>query len=225
MAEKMNIPSKIVWSVLRATFSFGYEGLLQHGVDQGWYDPKVPLEALVFRYIFIPWLQQELDKYVIKNNTTKKRHNRKIARPNGVPLLIEQAPERFDAQDYKCAKEFMNELGNPEITQDCVWNIYLALLGKFHDHRIIAVDEWHVFFDDNCYENTQSDANQRQGTLHIDDFNSLVIAELQDKEAEENGGTLSHKGSDKSGEEEYEISGEAPNLEMSLTNFMQHIGV
>ncbi len=28
-----------------ATFSFGYEGLLQHGVDQGWYDPKVPLEA------------------------------------------------------------------------------------------------------------------------------------------------------------------------------------
>ncbi|PBK62409.1 hypothetical protein ARMSODRAFT_895602, partial [Armillaria solidipes] len=209
MAEKMNIPSEIVWSVLRATFSFGYEGLLQHGVDQGWYDPKVPLEVLVFRYIFIPWLQQELDEYVVKNNTTKKRHNRKIARPNGVPLLIEQAPERFDAQDYKvnleipesiqtarqlyapidhpvlelvpesfrqCAEEFMNELGNPEITQDCVWNIYLALLGKFHDHRIIAVDEWHVFFDDDCYENTQSDANQRQGTLHIDDFNSLVIA-------------------------------------------------
>ena len=45
MAEKMNIPSEIVWSVLHATFSFGYEGLLQHGVDQGWYDPKVPLEA------------------------------------------------------------------------------------------------------------------------------------------------------------------------------------
>ncbi len=45
MAEKMNIPSEIVWSVLRVTFSFGYEGLLQHGVDQGWYDPKVPLEA------------------------------------------------------------------------------------------------------------------------------------------------------------------------------------
>ncbi len=45
MAEKMNIPSEIVWSVFRATFSFSYEGLLQHGVDQGWYDPKVPLEA------------------------------------------------------------------------------------------------------------------------------------------------------------------------------------
>ncbi len=45
MVEKMNIPSKIVWSVLHATFSFSYEGLLQHGVDQGWYDPKVPLEV------------------------------------------------------------------------------------------------------------------------------------------------------------------------------------
>lgn len=56
---------------------------------------------LVFRYIFIPWLQNELDEYVVKNNTTKKRHNRKVARPNGVPLLVEQAPERFDARDYK----------------------------------------------------------------------------------------------------------------------------
>ncbi len=51
----------------------------------------------------------------------------------------------------------MNELGNPEIKQDCVWNIYLALLGKFHAHRIIAVDEWDIFFDDDCYEKTQSD--------------------------------------------------------------------
>ncbi len=32
------------------------------------------------------------------------------------------------------------------------------------------------------------------------------------------------KESNDSGEEEFEISGEAPNLEMSLTNFMQHMG-
>ncbi|PBK91184.1 hypothetical protein ARMGADRAFT_1046779 [Armillaria gallica] len=87
MAEKMNIPSEI--------------GLLQYGVNQGWYDPRVPLEVLVFCYIFILWLQHELDEYVIENNTTKKRHNQKIAHPNGIPLLIEQAPERFDTQDYK----------------------------------------------------------------------------------------------------------------------------
>ncbi len=40
--------------------------------------------------------------YMFQRTTTqKKRHNRKIARPNGVPLLIEQAPERFGAQDFK----------------------------------------------------------------------------------------------------------------------------
>ncbi|KAK0467689.1 uncharacterized protein EV420DRAFT_1616585 [Desarmillaria tabescens] len=47
MAEKKNIPSEIVWSVFRAHFSFGYEGIFQFGVEQGWYDPKVPLEAYV----------------------------------------------------------------------------------------------------------------------------------------------------------------------------------
>ncbi len=70
----------------------------------------------------------------------------------------------------------MNKLGNPKIWQDCVWNIYLALLGKFHVHRIIALDEWDVFFDDDCYEKIQSDANQRQGTLHIGGLNPLVFA-------------------------------------------------
>ncbi|PBK59871.1 hypothetical protein ARMSODRAFT_838570, partial [Armillaria solidipes] len=103
MAEKKNVPPEIVWSVYQRTCSFGYERVLQFGIEQGWYDPKIPLEALVFRYIFIPWLQNELDEYIVKNNTTKKRHDRKVAHPNGVPLLIEQAPERFDAEDYKVA--------------------------------------------------------------------------------------------------------------------------
>ncbi|KAK0232496.1 hypothetical protein EDD85DRAFT_736188, partial [Armillaria nabsnona] len=52
-------------------------------------------------YIFILWLQNELDEYIVKNNTIKKRHNQKVACPNGVPLLVEQAPEHFDAKDYK----------------------------------------------------------------------------------------------------------------------------
>ncbi|KAK0217450.1 hypothetical protein EDD85DRAFT_797931 [Armillaria nabsnona] len=196
MAEKMNIPSKIVWSVLHMSFSFGYEGLLQHGVDQGWYDPKVtfsPESIQTARQLYAP-----------------------IDHP-----VLELVPESFQ----QCTEEFMDELGNPEIKQDCVWNIYLALLGKFHAHRIIAVDEWDIFFDDDCYEKTQSHPNQRQGTIHINSLNPLVIADLQDKEVEGNGSTLSHKESDDLGEEEFEISGEVPNLEMSLTNFMQHMGV
>ncbi|KAK0445278.1 uncharacterized protein EV420DRAFT_1648415 [Desarmillaria tabescens] len=256
MAEKKNILSEIVWSVLRATFSFGYEGVLQFGVEEGWYDPKVPLEALVslfsciaahisvslvFRYIFIPWLQHELDEYVLKNNTTKKRHNRKVARPNGVLLLIEQAPERFDAQDYKvtfspdsiqtarqlyapadhpvlelvpesfwrCAEVFMNELGNPEIRQDCVWDIYLGLLGKFREHNIITIDEWDFFIDNNYDEETPEDVN-----------NPLVLKPRRSEEVEN-----SRELSEQSGEEDFEISGEAPRLEMSLEDFLQHMQV
>ncbi|KAK0441543.1 uncharacterized protein EV420DRAFT_1485615 [Desarmillaria tabescens] len=40
MAEKKNIPSEI-------SMDFGYEGIFQFGIEQGWYDPKVPLEAYV----------------------------------------------------------------------------------------------------------------------------------------------------------------------------------
>ncbi|PBK82640.1 hypothetical protein ARMGADRAFT_1038433 [Armillaria gallica] len=58
------------------------------GIDEGWYNLK---------------LQAKLDVYVLENNNTKKYHNRKIARPNGVPLLIEQAPECFGTQDFKVA--------------------------------------------------------------------------------------------------------------------------
>ncbi|KAK0462570.1 uncharacterized protein EV420DRAFT_1265351, partial [Desarmillaria tabescens] len=47
MAEKKNIPSEIIWSVFHTHFSFGYEGIFQFGIEQGWYDLKVPLEAYI----------------------------------------------------------------------------------------------------------------------------------------------------------------------------------
>ncbi len=47
MREKKNLPAEIVWSVLRRSWLPGFERLLQVGIDEGWYDPKVPLEASV----------------------------------------------------------------------------------------------------------------------------------------------------------------------------------
>ncbi len=47
MQEKKNLPAEIVWSVLRRSWSPGFERLLQVGIDEGWYDLKVPLEASV----------------------------------------------------------------------------------------------------------------------------------------------------------------------------------
>ncbi|KAK0479345.1 hypothetical protein IW261DRAFT_1289181, partial [Armillaria novae-zelandiae] len=67
--------------------------------------------SLVFRYLFISWLQHKCDEYVTGNNTHKKRHDQNVARPNGVPILIEQVPERFGAEDFKVAfsAESINE--------------------------------------------------------------------------------------------------------------------
>ncbi|KAK0454010.1 uncharacterized protein EV420DRAFT_1621513 [Desarmillaria tabescens] len=85
MREKKNLLAEIIWSVLCRCWSPGFEHLLQ----------------VVFHYVFLPWLQAELDVYVSENNNTKKCHNQKISRPNSVPLLIEQAPECFGRKDFK----------------------------------------------------------------------------------------------------------------------------
>ncbi|KAK0493820.1 hypothetical protein EDD18DRAFT_1077932, partial [Armillaria luteobubalina] len=168
--DKKNIPSEILWRVFQRTFTFGFEGVLQHGIEQGWYDLNIPLDALVFRYLFIPWLQHECDEYVTGNNTHKKRHDRNIAQPNGVLILIEQVPERFGAEDFKVAFSaesinkarqlyappdhpvlklvpdtfatlahgFIIDLGNLEVNQNVVWDIYLSLRAKFYDAGIFA---------------------------------------------------------------------------------------
>ncbi|KAK0466585.1 hypothetical protein IW261DRAFT_1553915 [Armillaria novae-zelandiae] len=159
--DKKNIPSEILWRVL------------QHSVEQGWYDPNIPLDTLVFCYLFIPWLQHECDEYVTGNNTHKKRHDRNVAQPNGVLILIEQVPERFGAEDFKVAFSaesinearqlyappdhpvlklipdtfatlahgFITDLGNPEVNQNVVWDIYLSLRAKFYDAKPVTSDD------------------------------------------------------------------------------------
>ncbi|KAK0474616.1 hypothetical protein IW261DRAFT_1341519 [Armillaria novae-zelandiae] len=166
--NKKNIPSEILWSVFQRTFTFGFEGVLQHGIEQGC--------SLVFCYLFIPWLQHECDEYVTGNNTHKKRHDQNVARPNGVLILIEQVPERFGAEDFKVAFSaesinearqlyappdhpvlklvpdtfatlahgFITDLGNPEVNQNVIWDIYLSLRAKFYDAGIFASQDWEV---------------------------------------------------------------------------------
>ncbi|KAL4079454.1 hypothetical protein J3A83DRAFT_4185472 [Scleroderma citrinum] len=41
----------------------GFEVLLESGVDAGWYDPDNTLQLMIFHWVFIPWLQVELDNY------------------------------------------------------------------------------------------------------------------------------------------------------------------
>ncbi|KAJ7629084.1 hypothetical protein FB45DRAFT_673182, partial [Roridomyces roridus] len=70
MWEKKKIKPEVGWSQLRRRFAPGFEDILDVGVNMGWYDPKALLEACVnqlfglkFRWVFIQWLQSELDSY------------------------------------------------------------------------------------------------------------------------------------------------------------------
>ena len=113
-----NIKPEIHWSVFRRDWAVGFQALLDRGVDEGYYDIGDPLDryvrlrimkiliiffifSLVFRFIFIPFIQQEVDAWVHQRNWTKRRADRKKVLPNGIPMLILQKPHEWKAADYK----------------------------------------------------------------------------------------------------------------------------
>ncbi|KAG1774631.1 hypothetical protein EV702DRAFT_1047582 [Suillus placidus] len=82
-----------------------FESLLDHGVEQDWYDSDNTLQVMIFRWVFIPWLQCELDSYQDRINHTAKRRDRNKVLPHGVPELIYRSPEDFGALDFKIKVE------------------------------------------------------------------------------------------------------------------------
>lgn len=57
--------------------------------------------SLIFRFVFIPFIQREVDAWVHQRNWTKRRADRKKVLPNGIPMLILQKPHIWKAADYK----------------------------------------------------------------------------------------------------------------------------
>ncbi|KAJ6558992.1 hypothetical protein B0H10DRAFT_1846232, partial [Mycena sp. CBHHK59/15] len=58
---------------------------------------------LVFRWVFIPWLQKELDAYRERVNNTAKRADRNKVLPHGVPNHMYESPEVYGVLDFKIA--------------------------------------------------------------------------------------------------------------------------
>jgi hypothetical protein len=107
MHSKKNVMPEITWSQLRRRFTPGFETLLDHGVNEGWYDVGNTLQkcvsfilvllcdkynfvhlSMVFRWVFIPWLQRELDGYRDRVNNTAKRRDRNKAGTFNVSGII-----------------------------------------------------------------------------------------------------------------------------------------
>ncbi|KAG6370171.1 hypothetical protein JVT61DRAFT_12318 [Boletus reticuloceps] len=101
MHQKKNVTLGIASSQLHRRFTTGFELLLDKGVESGWYDVGNTLQQMVFRWLFIPWLQEELDAYVDRVNNTSKRCDRKKVLPHGIPSLIHTSAEDYGALDFK----------------------------------------------------------------------------------------------------------------------------
>ncbi|KIK81062.1 hypothetical protein PAXRUDRAFT_156973, partial [Paxillus rubicundulus Ve08.2h10] len=52
-------------------------------------------------WLFILWLQQELDAYKDRVSNTQKCHDHNKVLPNGIPQLIHTSPEDYAALDFK----------------------------------------------------------------------------------------------------------------------------
>lgn len=113
-----NILSAINWSIFRRNFCPGFEDVLQDGVNKGWYDVNDILEkwvhtyidsvyvenstpSLLFRWIAIPWLQTEVDRWVSFKNKCSPRASRHKLLPHGIPILIRAHPPHFNDIDLK----------------------------------------------------------------------------------------------------------------------------
>ncbi|KAF7797832.1 hypothetical protein EIP86_009038 [Pleurotus ostreatoroseus] len=97
---KRNVKPEIQWHLLRGSWSPGFEDILRDGTDRGIYDPDDGLQRLVFHYIFIPWLQRELDEYVQHHNDTRPRKDARKLLPHGRPTEIFNHPESYGTLDF-----------------------------------------------------------------------------------------------------------------------------
>ncbi|KAJ7592344.1 hypothetical protein C8J56DRAFT_1046716 [Mycena floridula] len=99
--EKKNVIPDIAWGQLRRQWSPGYKTLIESGVNHGWYDPSNPRHNLIFRWVFIPWLQAELDAYKDCANFTAKRADHNKVLPHGVLAHIYEEPEAYECLHFK----------------------------------------------------------------------------------------------------------------------------
>ncbi|KAH7906201.1 hypothetical protein BJ138DRAFT_1117789 [Hygrophoropsis aurantiaca] len=114
MRKNMNIKAECGWSVIRRHFTPGFENILDYGVNEGIYVPDDPLHRLVFLWLAIPWIQEEIDHWVERRNTTPRRSDRNKVLPPGIPAIIHTQPQRFNAYDFKIAvpEELFDEMEN-----------------------------------------------------------------------------------------------------------------
>ncbi|KAG2138405.1 uncharacterized protein EDB93DRAFT_1106369 [Suillus bovinus] len=151
MQNKKNIMPKITWSQMRRRFTPGFKSLLDHGVMSGWYDSNNTLQILwdrfrmVFQWVFIPWLQRELDAYQDQSPEDFGALDFKItvereALDHIQNLYIDPSHIIFDlvSQSFrKLIQHYYEELGRPSVTRQSAWDVYLLFLDMLQGNKEI----------------------------------------------------------------------------------------
>ncbi|KAG1821416.1 hypothetical protein EV424DRAFT_1539144 [Suillus variegatus] len=163
MRTKKNVKPEITWSQLRRRFTPGFETLLDEGVESGWYDSDNTLQVMIFRWVFIPWLQCELDRYQDHVNNTLKRPDRNKVLPHGVPNLIYESPEDFGALDFKVT-----------VKQDAIDHIRSVYVNPDHPVFDLVPQPLNDFIQ-RCYDELGRPPVTRQSvwTIYLDLYHSM----------------------------------------------------
>jgi hypothetical protein len=57
--------------------------------------------SLIFRWLAIPWIQEEINAWALLRNQTAPRKDKHKVLPHGIPELIRLHPEDYGSLDFK----------------------------------------------------------------------------------------------------------------------------
>ncbi|KZS86358.1 hypothetical protein SISNIDRAFT_402285, partial [Sistotremastrum niveocremeum HHB9708] len=98
--KNRNIKPEQFWSFMRRGWAPGKERVVRLGVAAGYYDVTLLWERGVFHFIFIPWLQRELDSYIRLVRFSKRRQDKNVDRPRDEPEFIFRNPAKYGVEDW-----------------------------------------------------------------------------------------------------------------------------
>ncbi|KZT31989.1 hypothetical protein SISSUDRAFT_1067287 [Sistotremastrum suecicum HHB10207 ss-3] len=98
--KNRNIKPEILWRILRRGWSKGFETILEQGFTRELYDTSLMWNCSLFHFLFIPWLQSELDKFKRRVNYTKRRADKNVATPRDEPEFIFRRPRDYGSEDW-----------------------------------------------------------------------------------------------------------------------------